>query len=92
MKKVILRRRASAGLLLGVAAVRPWNESGRQNIKVEVKPEVKRKTHYTSAELLEFDGEKSEKIYIALNGYVYDVTSSADLYKRQPDDMDDEEG
>lgn len=92
----IFRRRWSAGVLFSVASVQTWNADGRMDVKMSTKPGNVRvsdpKTHYTADELLIFDGERSEKIYIALNGYVYDVTSASDLYKRQPDDLDTDDG
>ncbi|KAJ3415684.1 hypothetical protein HDV05_004362 [Chytridiales sp. JEL 0842] len=66
----------AVAIYLAVAAT----TSSSQNIPPPVHPQVIELRNFTPTELSEYDGVKNKKIYMGVNGRVYDVTAGAGFY------------
>ncbi|TPX33580.1 hypothetical protein SmJEL517_g03562 [Synchytrium microbalum] len=71
----------NAALLAGVAyMIYSLATSGSSKAAPSQHPTVIELRNYTPIELLEYDGRKSKKIFMGVNGRVYDVSRGANFY------------
>ncbi|TPX41491.1 hypothetical protein SeMB42_g05556 [Synchytrium endobioticum] len=68
-------------LLAGITYIAfTWTGSGPMRLPPPEHPPVIELRNYTPMELLAYDGRNSKKIYMGVNGRVYDVTRGANFY------------